>query len=67
MTKDDLIHKYAKKCDNARLKKDVARKNKHQNKTTNPEKAHWDELEQEAYAKEFYLSEKILNDLRKLH
>lgn len=67
MTVEQLIDKYAKKCNEARLKKDEMRRNYHKNKVSNPKEAHWDELEQSAYAREFYLSEEILNDLKSLN
>ncbi|UFU00349.1 hypothetical protein KO561_05210 [Radiobacillus kanasensis] len=67
MTKQELINKYAKKCDEARERKDIFRRSKFENKKKgNQEEACWDELEQEACAKEFYLCEEFIRDLKEL-
>lgn len=67
LNKQQLIDKYAKKCDDATEKYDKARRDKIRNrKTGNVSEAHYDELEQESYATEFRLSEQILSDLKQL-
>jgi hypothetical protein len=67
VTRNELIEKYARKCNEARVKKDELRRSKYKNKAENNlEEAHWDELEQSAYAREFYLAEEILNDLKQM-
>lgn len=67
LTKQELINKYAKKCDEASIKNSQARRNKFENtRKGNKEEAHWDELEQAEYAKEFYLCEQFLRDLKEL-
>ncbi len=64
MNKEELIEKYANKCNEAKAKHAEARRNKHNNKHSNPEEAKWDELDQEGYSREFRLAEEILKDLK---
>ena len=67
LTKQELINKYAKKCDEAGEKHAKFRCSKFENtRKGNKEEARWDELEQESYAKEFYLCEQFLTDLKQL-